>query len=120
MEHINFINGKEKEMIAWAEDKGLSGDDSWAGLFEGASTMIDNAVIILVEDRFDSGLVNVLAPIPPDERGTSIPVNKEPAPVVLPKTATKKKFQDAMKRQARAILSVYREARIDITTGESL
>mgnify|MGYP001291897133 CR=1 FL=1 len=109
---------QEERMMDLVADKGLEGDDSWAGSFDGASTMVNKAVILLIEDRFDCGRVEVLAPIAPDERGTKIPISKEPRPVSLPKTASKEEFQAATKSQSDAILAVYNEAGIDIASGE--
>lgn len=119
-ERMMALSVQEERMMALVADKGLEGDDSWAGLFDGASTMVNNAVVILVEDRLDFGRVEVLAPIAPDERGTKIPISKEPRPVSLPKTASKEEFQAAMKSQSDAILAVYKAARIDMSSGKTL
>jgi len=113
---MKFTTKQETRMIAWLESKGIKGDDEWTGLDGGASTLVDNVVVIL---REKGDLVEVLAPIAPDERGTKIPVDNEPAPLALQKSMSCPSFHAAMKIQARAIAEVYRQAGLDIH-GKSL
>ena len=108
----------EKMAVAWVNDKGLKGDHEWSELLDGASILVDGWVIVIRENRTSPDLMDVLAPIDPDERhdcsssGPKIPLCKEPKPLSIPKTASKETFQEAMESQSLAIQAVYKEAGI--------
>ena len=88
-------------------------------LFEAFHLSDDDNSLLVVILREKGDLVEVLAPIAPDERGTKIPVDNEPAPLALQKSMSCPSFHAAMKIQARAIAEVYRQAGLDIH-GKSL